>query len=532
MFRKNPTVNAGFPQRNTISPNCLGLLRVASQLAAGLLLSAIAVAEISPPTTQLLPVDTGTGEADRDVPFLAWHRNVADYGYVELEYQISGLANTYQYADNASESPMVEPATTGNPYTSRMLVRHPADPADFNGVVIFEVLNATANYDGAPHWDLTWRTIIDDGAAWVGVTYSDTSATFMRDIWGTDASPAPAGSQPRDNSRYANLSIPSRALTWDILTQAAAALRGTAAPSNPMAGYDIQAVIMVGYSQSAGFVNTYGNSFYPQNLEGSGEELVNGFIVAAGGANARTLDGTGGLRPIDDARNKERAAAKSIRFTTESDIKSARARQTMSEKPNLRTYEVAGATHVDYHLEVEGGHVSRYQFGVGGDGSTGCDLPLNRARTGVALGAVQHRLGQWIINDVLPPGDFFIETTGSIPDNAYDWARDADGHVIGGVRLPKVEVPLGIYSSENLYTGPLDTNDQRLLTIFCGGILGSFDAFDDAELSERYSSSRDYLVRFWWNLWLLYIDGFVLPADGRVLMDEARGVVIPAAPAP
>lgn len=493
-------------------------------------------AQIPLPQSTLIPVDPGTGPTDRNVPFLAWHEDLATVGYVEREYQVSGLANIYSYVNDAAQSPAVQVATANQPYTTRILVRRPTSARNFNGVIYLEILNATARYDGAPMWNLTYKSIIASGAAWVGLTYSDTTANFLRNVWGTDNFPAPAGAQPRNNSRYANIRITTRAHTWDMLNQTAALLKSAGATGNPMGSWPVDVIIVTGYSQSAAYVTTYSNSFYPrysatdpagpcdpdQSPEVSGcTPVVDGFIVAAGGPNGRLLDG-GRSHVLGDARNFEQAFGKTVRFTTESDIKAARVRYSMATPPapepdNLRTYEVAGTSHVDYWGNVVGQAVAEYQFGISSAGF-GCDLPMNPLRTGTPLSAIQYRLARWIKYGESPPASNFIDLQGSFADGTEAWVRDADGNVTGGVRPPRIEVPLGRYAGSNPYSGPTPSAAE----IFCREIVGSFEAFDESELVSRYTNRMTHVVLTWWNIWLSYLDGFMLAVDAKIILDEAK----------
>ena len=466
------------------------------------------------PDTEFLPYDQGTGPEDRNVPFLTSPRDLSLDGYFEQEVLLSGLANTYEYVDDAAQTTEVQVATSGNPYTTRMLVRHPSNPADFNGVVYMEILNATARYDGSPMWNLTFPSIIDDGAAYVGVTYSNTTAAFLKNTWGSDSFPAPSGSQPRDRSRYATLNLPTRAYTWDILLQAAALLKADDDIRNPMQGFGVDTIIATGYSQSARYVTTLSNSFYPVYGTVPGDPVIDGYIVAAGGPVSSKLNGAG-FHPRGDARTFEQAYAPTVRFTTESDIGSVFVRQSQNDRPLLRTYEVAGGSHVDAPASAVGAEFSQYQFGVVGSG-LGCDLPLNPIRTGLPLSAIQHRLANWIQHGILPPDDRFIEY-----DAANNlWFRDADGNAIGGVRPARIEVPLGTYAGANPYSGPVPS----VAAILCADIIGSFDEFTQEELVDRYRYRINFLALNWWATFGQFVDGFLLPVDAPVIFQDAREV--------
>lgn len=478
-----------------------------------LLLGLAAEAQVPLPAAEHLPVDPGTGPADRNLPFLAWHEDLSADGYVEQEVQVSGEANTYVYRNERLKLPRVNVATSGNEYTTRLLLRHPADPEDFNGIVYFEILNATANYDGAPMWNLTYPSIIADGAAWVGITYAESTARFLRDVWGTENFPAPPGAEPRDRSRYANINIASRAYTWDMISQAAALLKADSNESNPMAGFDVRTIILTGYSQSARYVTTYSNSFFPLYGDNPQWPLINGFIVAAGGPVASLLNGER-AHPPEDPRNFAVARAKTMVFVTESDIDAVAVRQTQAERRKLRWYEIAGGSHVDLSGTLVGRQVAEFQFGVAGEGF-GCDLPLNPIRTGVPLAALQKRLAQWLNFDRPPPDSRFIDY-----DPVTDqWVRDADGNVTGGVRPARIDVPLGTYTGDNPYSGPSPSLDE----IFCALIIGGYDQFTAAELEQRYGTRQQLALETWWALFQQWLDGFILPVDAAPIINEALG---------
>src|SRR5699024_1578182 len=74
------------------------------------------------------------------VPF-----DVADYGFVEEEYILSGTSSIYD--DSDGEARPIDEAE----YTNNILVRRPADPADFSGVVLVDILNASNGFPGEDH---------------------------------------------------------------------------------------------------------------------------------------------------------------------------------------------------------------------------------------------------------------------------------------------------------------------------------------------------------------------------------------------
>ena len=60
--------------------------------------------------------------------------------------------------------------STGNPYKTRMLVRRPANPENFNGVVLVEWVNVTSGYNLDANWEFSRDYLTRAGYAWVGVS--------------------------------------------------------------------------------------------------------------------------------------------------------------------------------------------------------------------------------------------------------------------------------------------------------------------------------------------------------------------------
>ncbi len=149
-------------------------------------------AQVPLPQSTLIPTDPGTGPADRNVPFLAWHEDLSAVGYVEREYQLSGLANIYSYVNNTAQSPAVRVATANRPYTTRILVRRPKTGRKFNGVIYLEILNATARYDGAPMWNLTYESIIASGAICDRAAFASVDASSVGQV--------PRGAAPQNRA--------------------------------------------------------------------------------------------------------------------------------------------------------------------------------------------------------------------------------------------------------------------------------------------------------------------------------------------
>ena len=95
---------------------------------------------------------------------------VGEHDYVEAEFFISGDAQSYRQRGTWETDGVwaAAPAETA-PYAIRMLVRYPADPARFNGVVVVEWLNVSGQTEADPDFTSLHLELFRGGYAYVGV---------------------------------------------------------------------------------------------------------------------------------------------------------------------------------------------------------------------------------------------------------------------------------------------------------------------------------------------------------------------------
>src|SRR3954462_7360028 len=120
-------------------------------------------------------------------------------GYVEQEFFFAGVARA---ADG-----------TTAPYKSRILVRRPSDPKKFNGSVVLDWTNVTVPDDTDVGWLPMHTTLMKRGFVYVAVAAQQLSI---------DASPIAL--KQYDPVRYGSLSHPGDDYSFDIFSQAAAAV--------------------------------------------------------------------------------------------------------------------------------------------------------------------------------------------------------------------------------------------------------------------------------------------------------------------
>jgi hypothetical protein len=398
------------------------------------------------------------------------------YGYVEEEYLVSGTARTYDD----------EPSTAG--YTTRIIVRRPARQRDFNGTVIVEWNNVTAQHDQTPDWFWARPMVVREGFAYVIVSAQQAGHCC-----------APLSLRTADPVRYADLHHPGDAYSFDIFSQAAKAVVAPTDP-DPMGGMRVRQVLATGHSQSAGRLHTYVTSVQPH------ARLFDGFL----------LDGLG-----------------SKTFPAEPEVPVIHLLEEWGLDPaepnrseNYRLWEVAGSAHADYWilrqqfdapervLPQQPQHTRAWGDAVDENaGNYGYDLePRQGTCAGggnlfpkrYAVSAALHQLDRWARTGIPAPQPPRVRF-----DEEGDVERDEHGNIRGGLRLPPIEVPIATYLGD-----------------VCE-LFGATIPFDPATLRELYPTHGDYVAKMQRATDRAVAQGVLLPADGEDLMRRAAGSTIP-----
>ncbi|HMB80932.1 MAG TPA: alpha/beta hydrolase domain-containing protein, partial [Vicinamibacterales bacterium] len=204
--------------------------------------------------------------------------------YTEAEFFVGGTATAFKPVGTPGADGVwkVAPDTTAD-YKVRMLVRRPADAKKFNGIVVVEWLNVTANLEGAADFMQMQEELLREGYAWVGVGAQAAGVNSPR-----------SGLKDWDKTRYGSLVHPGDAYSYDIFSQAADALRHPKSP-NALGGLTIRKVIATGRSQSAFRLVTYINAVHPMT------HLFDGYLVHSRGANASGFKAEGLARDAENA---------------------------------------------------------------------------------------------------------------------------------------------------------------------------------------------------------------------------------------
>ncbi len=423
---------------------------------------------------------------------------LAALGYVEEEFFVSGTARSFDAeGELGDDGRWTLTERDAQPYTTRILVKRPAEPADASGVVVVEWNNVSIGSDGTPDWTYTSAELARAGHVHVAVS---AQAAGVDDA-GAGGITGGAG-RPltvADPERYASLSHPGDDHSYDLFAQVGALV--SAVPSDgpdPLAGLPRDHVLAMGESQSAFRLTTFVNGVHPL------APVFDGFLVHSRGGGAAPLEAAAGegltSSIVGQVRIRDDLDVPVLVFSTETDLTLlgyAPARQPDSE--HVRSWDVAGTAHADAFL-------------LGGDAvaagnGLGCGGPVNDGPQHLAIKAALAHLVAWVTDGTEPPAGEPIEVG---DDRAI--ARDEDGNAVGGVRLPALEVPVAALSGDA-------TGDGVLCRLF-----GSTRPFPPEELVARYGDRDAYLRRYEEALDTAIADGFVLEGDRAAALAEAEAV--------
>ena len=419
-------------------------------------------------------------------------------GYLEEERFLSGTATSFAKDGRWDVDGMwsAKPASTAA-YTVRMLIRRPTDATRFNGIVIVEWLNVTAQSEGAADFMQMQEEIVREGYAWVGVGAQAVGVNAPR-----------TGLKAWDADRYASLSHPGDAFSYDIFSQAARAVRQPRGDDAPLGGLRIQKVLATGRSQSAFRLVTYINAIHPT------ARLFDGYFVHSRGSNAAGLSAEGLLRDATDpipagARIRADIDVPVFDLQTEGDMVALRSHLTRQDPgPRYRRWELAGAAHAETPRWVveEPPPLDRGQ---------GCSAPVNAAPHHAFVKAGLRALTKWVREGVAPPQSPAIEL--SDPAAPDPIVRDGFGNAKGGVRLPEVEAPTATIDGTRNDVAKPTAGAQNFCFLF-----GRTVPFEREKLVSLYPSHDAFVKRFTAAVDALVKSGYLLAPEAEEARKAAR----------
>jgi hypothetical protein len=398
-----------------------------------------------------IPATAIPGSPSHNYPWFASNHDLPTHGYVEEEYFFAGTANRYN-------TPSLTTATiidSGHPYMTRLVVRRPANPRDFNGTVLVEWYNVTSGWDQDNIWFFDWEHIMDSGYIWVGVSAQRVGVNWLK-TW--------------NPTRYGALdvtqggTITDDSLSYDIFSQAGQAILHPQG-KDVLNGMKPKVVLAMGESQSASRLATYANSIQPL------ANLYPGILLQSSLGNLIRTDLT---IPV-------------WKMLTEFDVANAEAIVRQPDTKLFRTWEVAGTSHVDQHFRASKEYLEIRDNVVSSEGAFApeCGVPSigTRVPFTYALSSAIDLFVRWVKYSVPPPTAprIGIATLGS-PGVMSVIARNSLGLALGGIQLAQIAVPTALNVGIN--SGPSTTACVRW---------GYSIPFDVNTLEQLYPSHQGYV---------------------------------------
>ncbi|ROS41985.1 alpha/beta hydrolase domain-containing protein [Amycolatopsis thermoflava] len=461
------------------------------------------------------PTITTPPAGSHGFPFLAAAEDLGSFGYTESEFFISGTATAYAKSGLWTSSGRwdVRPTTQAE-YRTRLLVRRPSDPARFNGTVVVEWLNVSAQLELSPDYWFMRDELLRQGYAWVGVSAQSVGVNGgLGDI---------AGLRGWDPTRYGSLVHPGDAYAYDIFSQAGQALRTPNGP-DPLGGLEIRTLLADGESQSAGFMTTYANAVQPV------ARVYDGLMIHSNSAVAAPISGrlVDVLTMPNPSRIRTDTAVPVFVVLTETDVPGAAvARQPDTDR--VVHWELAGTAHGDQWAFDLGGPTVQKSAGSAAP-EPGCaagSAPYNDGPGHYSMNAALRALTTWAQGGPRPASGALLDA---------DRRDPATGLATGGIRLPDVAVPTRTLSGER------DTTDSG---VFCGlygardpwnGDADPWDQHDDGDpsdpsfpptaepvLSRLYPTNADYVAKVQAAAQSSVTAGHLLPEDAATIVEAAR----------
>jgi len=504
--------------RHWVSALCAALMVVACQ-SAGV---ASAPAASPPPPVWAAPAPTTESQiwGDPALPGTPEAEQLAAAGYVREEFFLSGGANVYAYGADGRVA--VERA--GVPFTTRVIVIRPSDPARFSGVV---QLNPFHPLQGRGNSANMRPYVLAHGDAYVGVLIGDDANTRTM---APQTPPIRATEVLRwfDPVRYAPINWPDDdGIRWDVFAQTAMQVRDRA--SGLMAGFDVQRVYASGWSFTGSFLRTYINEgFHERYRRINGAPLIDGYLIGISSFSFRSgyvpINGHTENLPVEDARRRNRPIdVPVIELMSENEAITNRDPVTPDADSGVgmhRLYEAPGLT----HGSGQGGgarDVMAQQIAarMPRPGALGVTDPCTAAVTDVDMGAFGRaalaNLHLWATTGAAPARVARMQ----VDQTTWLGVKDAQGNTLGGLRAAQLEVPLARYGDPPPESGCR----PRVSSIGSPSIEMRRTPLTRAQLARLYPGGRaEYLRRFDAAVDALVARRLLLEADGAAQKAQAR----------
>jgi hypothetical protein len=400
---------------------------------------------------------TGPGPIFDSAPSQAPGHGLADYHYVTHEYFVSGTAD-------------------GKPYTTRLVVRRPAEDRDFSGLVLAESMHTS----GAAHaFEFTAMYVMDSGHAAVEIlTVTPERLTAF------------------NAKRYADLKVVDGQAN-DILAQVGALIKSNRGPFGDL---EIRKMVLSGSSMSSGTLINYLSAHMVYRTADMGH-IYDGFMPTSVGSTIPAVD-----VPL-------------IQMPTMHEFETNVPRRQDSDEvgQQFRLYEVSGIGHVD----------SRDNIRLL---PNPCSHPLSTFPAQAYMSVGLHHLFRWVDEGIPAPRAGRILLDRNLDNDGSQMLLDEQGNGMGGIRNPYVDVPTAKYVAINTPAEPPIANPNWWITQNAGGAnimcrLSAYQLpFSREQLRRLYGNPRAYRRKVEDRLDELEAEGWSLPLYRDMILADAAAI--------
>ena len=379
--------------------------------------------------------------------------------------------------------PASDGAGNSAPYTTRIIVTRPADKKRFNGTVLLDWVNVTAQFENNVDSLEAHRMLTREGFAYVQASVQQAGlccTPLTPKVW--------------DPVRYASLNHPGDAYANDIYSQLAKAMR-TRLGADPMNGLRVQKVLAAGQSQSASKLDTYVRTVQPT------AGVIDGFLIHGGGSKTWTPPPVVPVLHLLSDREADPAAPNTdqnyrlweIAGTAHSDFWLGY-NQVFGQGPRVLADAARQPTSADDDLSITAGNYGEIVHPM--DGTcvlAGATMPMR-----YAVSTAIHDLNTWVRKGVAPSNGprYQFDASGQL-------AKDQYQNTLGDIRYAPIDVPVATYVSTLCNLGGITV------------------PFSDVQLHQLYPTHADYYSKMKAATAASVSAGWLLPPDAADLLTRA-----------
>lgn len=427
---------------------------------------------------------------------------LSKHGYIEKEYYMYGTANVYETINENGE---VAVKYENAPYVNRFIVRAPKMPQNCSGNVVIEIINPTSFMEIDRMWILGHKEFIRNGDIYIGITSKPNTIPKLQEFnqeryqklqWSNPLKHIPFPFHVEDVIKESGL-LPDLdihyepGLFWDMLSDLAWLVRRQD-EQNPIHQYPHQYIYLTGWSQSAGYLLRYVNSFaYRPEVKKDGC-VFDGYLA---GGTVKSLCVPVNQYESDHDWNLQLCRIKKsyqpyISVQTESENGQFNGYLTMQNDCDdkdfkYRLYEVTGASHdsvysyYDYYQNDEDLRRINKLPQYYGKHAYANDYPSQ-----ILFQAAFRNLFLWVRKGIAPKSCARIQQT-IYGENK----KDVFGNTIGGLRTCLLDYPTGrFFSASHIEKGQNPIYPESDID----PLIGYQEGFSSTTLKELYGSLGHY----------------------------------------